>query len=80
MYYIYCMKQKVYQLLNALGAEIEIDKTESGFDYTIDAPEGYYWNATGANIICGAFYKGQEKVNECYQRMIDDIKLGFYEV
>lgn len=73
------MKAKVLKRLSELGAEIEFIPTEDGFNYVIDAPDGYLWNASTSSIICGAYYKGQEKINEAYQRIMNDINLGLYE-
>jgi hypothetical protein len=73
------MKAKVLQRLSELGAEIEFIPTEDGFNYTIDAPEGYEWKATAASVICGAYYRGQEKVNDVYKYILDEINKGYEE-
>jgi hypothetical protein len=73
------MKAKVLKRLSELGAEIEFIPTEDGFNYTVDAPDGYEWNATAASCICGAYYKGQEKLNDVYQSILDDVNKGYYE-
>jgi len=73
------MKAKVLKVLSDMGAEIEFIPTADGFNYTIDAPEGYEWKATLLSVICGAYYKGQEKINDAYQRILDDINQGYEE-
>ncbi len=73
------MKAKVLKVLSDIGAEIEFIPTKDGFNYTIDAPDGYEWKASLSSVICGAYYKGQEKLNDVYQRILDEINQGYEE-
>ena len=74
------MKQQVLKRIKDLGAEIEFIPTQDGFNFTIDAPDGYCWAATTASIICGAYYKGQEPIFEAYKRILTDLEMGLLKI
>lgn len=69
-------KQKVVKAVEALGANMECGRTDSGvFEILIDAPEGQHWSGDGIHQLVESQWNN-EPVEGLWQDALERIRYG----